>query len=190
MALPNLASASDLAARDVTASTVMLAVASSIVRGAAGSPILETDSTVTLTGWGERVLRLPGLPVTAVASVEVDGTALAATAYKFIDNASLWRACGWGYETEPASVEVTMTHGFAEVPEQIKQLVIDLAVAGETAAETGAIDPRIASERIDDYTVTFVTGAEAVATAMELPKATRAWLRSAFGGGAGVVSYR
>jgi hypothetical protein len=82
MALPNLALAADLTARGVTPTsihTVMLGVASSLVREAADSPILETDSEVTLwaldqTQW----LTLPGKPVTAVDSVTLDGETLTA----------------------------------------------------------------------------------------------------------------
>ena len=53
MALPALATTSDLSARGVSPSSlwsVMLDVASCIVRGYAGSPIAETESTVELTG--------------------------------------------------------------------------------------------------------------------------------------------
>lgn len=192
MALPALATTSDLSARGVSPSSlwsVMLDVASCIVRGYAGSPIAETESTVELTGWGERSLTLPGLPIQSVSAVTIDGTALDADDWKLTDG-SLWRLCGWGDELFPVTVGVTMVHGLPEVPSSIVQLVCDLAIAGDLAASQGAIDPRVASERIDDYTVTFVTGAEAMATAMELPKLTRSWLRSSFGGGAGVVSYR
>lgn len=192
MALPALATTTDLSLRGATISglsVIMLDVASCIVRGYAGSPIAETTSTVDLTGWGERSLTLPGLPIQSVSAVTIDDTALGADGWK-LTAGSLWRYCGWGHELFPVTVGVTMVHGLPEVPSSIVQLVCDLAIAGEAAAAQGAIDPRVASERIDDYTVTFVTGAEAMASAMELPKLTRTWLRSSFGGGAGVVSYR
>jgi hypothetical protein len=72
----------------------------------------------------------------------------------------------------------------------VVNLVCDLAVAGAVAAADGAHDPRVVAESIDDYAVTFAQGAESVASAMELPKLTRRWLRSQFGGGAGVVTSR
>lgn len=191
MALPDLAASADLSARGVTPTsvhTVMLAVASSIVRAAAGGPIAQTTSTVTLTGWGSKSLELPGRPVTEVAAVTVD--AVAVTDWNLTDVGNLWRYCGWGHEECPASVSVTMTHGLPTVPPYVVQLVCDLAIAGAAAAPNGAHDPRVVAERIDDYSVTFAQGADGVATAMELPAMTKRWLRARFGGGAGVVTYR
>jgi hypothetical protein len=191
MALPNLAAGSDLTARGVTPTsvhTVMLAVASSVVREAAGGPILENESVVTLTGWGDRSLELPGKPVTAVETVEIDGVVV--TDYLLTDSGNLWYRNGWGCEDDPVTVEVTMTHGMPVVPPYVVQLVCDLAIAGANAAPDGAHDPRVVAERIDDYSVTFAQGAEAVSTVMELPAMTRRWLRSRFGGGVGVVTYR
>lgn len=193
MALVDLAVAADLSDRGVDVSdaglvAVMLAAASAVVRGAAGSPISETDSTVTLTAWGGTMLQLPGLPVQSVATVEIDGDA--ATDWKLTDTGALWRRAGWGYDLEPIPVEVTMTHGLPSVPADVVQLVCDLAIAGMGAATEGALDPRVVAERIDDYSVTFASGAEAVASAMSLPRLTRNWLRSRFGGGVQVVTYR
>jgi hypothetical protein len=164
VALPDLALAADLSARGITPTavhTTMLAVASSVVRAAAGSPIAETDSTVSLwaldcTPW----LPLPGVPVTAVASVVVDGDALDADAYKLVYS-DLWRSGSWG---------------------------TGLAILGASAATEGSHDPRVLVEKIDDYSVTFAD--DAVASAMELPALTRTWLRSQFGGGAGMVRFR
>lgn len=194
MALPDLALAADLSARGVTPTsvhTVMLAVASSLVRAAAGSPILQTTSTVTLWGLDQDCwLPLPGQPVTAVSSVTRDGTALVAgDDYKLVDG-RLWGAMPWGTGAEPMEVVVTMTHGLATVPPHIVQLVCDLAIAGADAATDGARNPNVIAERIDDYAVTFAPGAEAVASAVELPKLTKAWLRAQFGGGAAVVAQR
>lgn len=192
MALSDLADSSDLSARGITATgvhTVMLAVASSVVRAAAGGPISETTSTVVLTGWGDsQALELPGRPIQSVATVEIDGTA--ATDFVLTDTGNLWRRAGWGFCDEPTPVEVTMTHGLPTVPDYVVQLVCDLAIAGAAAAPDGAHDPRVVAEHIDDYSVTYADGAEGVASAMELPAMTKRWLRARFGGGAGVVTYR
>lgn len=193
MALPNLAASADLSARGVTPTsvhTVMLAVASSLVRAAAGSPILETTSTVTL--WGldrDQWLDLPGKPVTAVSSVTHDGDVLAADDYKLVGS-RLWGASPWGGSCEPLEIVVTMTHGLATVPPHVVQLVCDLVIAGADAALDGARNPNVIAERIDDYAVTFAPGAEAVASAMELPALTKAWLRAQFGGGVALVAQR
>lgn len=194
MALPDLATTADLSARGITPAAVhdvMLAVASSIVRGAAGSPILETDSTVTLWGLdGSQWLDLPGQPITVVTSVEFDGDTLAADDDYRLVNGRLWGATPWGASCDPLEVVVEITHGLPEVPAHIVQLVCDLAIAGADAATAGAHDPNVVAEKIDDYAVTFASGAESVATAVELPPLTKAWLRSQFGGGVAVVSYR
>lgn len=195
MPLPDLATTTDLSARGVDDDTfdsaliaVMLTVASSIVRGAAQSPIVQTTSTVTLWGLGEgRYLDLPGKPVTAVSAVAVDGVALASGDYKLI-HGRLWRLCGWGDESCPAEVAVTMTHGYPAAPAWVVQLVCDLAIAGCKAAPTGARDPRIFMEVLGPYTVQFSQLGEQVATAMELPRSTRQTLRKAFGGGAALVA--
>jgi hypothetical protein len=187
VALPNLADAADLTARGVTPTsihTVMLAVASSLVRSAADSPILETDSTVTLWALDQsQWLSLPGKPVTAVTSVQLDGETLTAgTDYKLVH--------GDLDGCEPLEVVVEMTHGLAEVPAAIVQLVCDLAILGAAAATDGAHDPRIVAEQIDDYKVQFADGADAVSSAMYIPELTAQWLRAEFGGGATVVSFR
>jgi hypothetical protein len=191
VALPDLASVTDLSTRGVESSGLaveMLAVASSIVRGVCQSPILETTSTVTLwTSDGDAFLDLPGKPVTAVSSVVLDGTTLDTGAYRLV-HGRLWRAGGWGWKCDPRPVVVTLTHGFAEVPPEVRQLVCDLAIAGMNAAADGARVPGVVSESIDDYTVSFAQGAEAVATAMELPRATRLAFRRRFGGGAALVA--
>lgn len=194
MALPNLAAAADLSTRGVDVSDTalvaeMLAVASSVVRRAAQSPILETTSTVTLWGLDDgRYLDLPGKPVTAVSSVVVDGVALAASDFKLMDG-RLWRQVGWG-GCEPVEVVVTLTHGFLAVPADVKQLVCDLAIAGMGAAREGAHNPNVIAEKIDDYSVSFAQGYESVASVFELPRLTRQSLRKRFGGGAGLVTSR
>lgn len=167
----------------------MLAVASTIVREAAGSPILQTTSTVTVGGWGERNLTLPGQPVMAVSAVSVDGQAVGD--HQLVDG-RLWRYCGFGWAHCPASVTVTYTHGLATVPADIVDLVCNLVIAGAAALEEGGgtRDPRTVAEEIDDYSVTWAKGAEAVATVMELPPGTRRLLASRFGGGAGMVTHR
>lgn len=186
MALANLASTTDLSARGITTTalhTTMLTVASSLVREAAGGPVLATTSVVTLWAFEpSQWLPLPGSPVTAVASVVHDGDTLTAnTDYKLVDG-QLWGATCWGDGATPVKVVVTLTHGHAVVPPPVVNLVCDLAILGAKVAADGAADPRIVAERIDDYSVTFSEGAALVATAMQIPAATRLWLRRQFGG--------
>lgn len=197
MALPDLASESDLDARGVEADAnidvgVFLSIASSVVRKAAQSPIVETTSTVDLWAQDEdRYLDLPGKPVTAVSAVVLDGTTLAASDYQLI-HGRLWRQCGWGCGYDPKKATVTLTHGYLAAPDWVVQLVCDLAIAGIKAAPGGARDPRVFVESLGPYSVTWSQlGASAqVATAMELPSATKLALRRAFGGSAALVAAR
>jgi hypothetical protein len=194
VSLPNLADSADLSVRDTedrdpALRETMLSVASALVREAAGSPILSTTVTVSwwVTEWNE-FETVPVRPLRSVASVTLDGEPI--TDHKVVYN-DLWRSAGWFNEGgDPAEIEITATVGLPTVPERVKQLVCDLAILGMNSASTGAVDPRVVAERIDDYSVTFAQGAEAVASAMTIPSATRASLRARFGGGVGSVRLR
>lgn len=192
MPLPNLAASADLSARGVDVSntalvSTMLTVASSLVREAAGSPILSATVTVSwwVSEWSEWET-IPVRPVQSVASVTLDGEAV--TDHKVVYN-DLWRRDGW-YVDEPVEIEATLTVGLPAVPESVKQLVCDLAILGMNTADAGALDPRVVAERIDDYSVTFSEAAGAVSSAMTIPRATRSALRARFGGGVGSVRLR
>lgn len=185
MALEPLATIADLAARGVTveapetaAVNVYLNVASSLVRDAAGSPISETTSTVTLEVRGTRV-PLPGQPVTAVSGVFVDGVAV--TDYKLLSGA-LVRSCGFRPGSE---VTVTFTHGLPTVPADIVDLVCRLAGQELVSLRSGETSSRaVESERIGDYSVKYddiETGT------MALSDFQRKRLAARFGAGAGMV---
>lgn len=193
MALTPLASTADLTVRDITVpdptkAHELLMAASAVVRSAAGSPISQVTSTIDVVAWpGERTIRLPGLPVQSVASVSKGVQTL--TDWVFTGS-SLWRACGWVYAA-PEPITVTYTHGLPEVPKDVVDLVCALTAAGLNAAsEDYAIRSGVIAERIDDYSVQWAQGADAVSMAMELPPRTRHWLARRFGGGYGLVTHR
>lgn len=190
MALDPLATQADLEARGLTVDPsetefvgVSLDVASTAVREAAGSPISETTSTITLEGEPGQWLTLPGLPVSAVATVELDGVAI--TDWR-LRSQRLWRAVGWTGCDGPSEVEVTQTHGLATVPSDIVDLVCRM-VAGALKAQrseedgTGLATEVITSERIGDYAVTF--GGDGRVSEMDLPQYWRERLEARFGGG-------
>lgn len=191
MALAPLATSADLSARGVDVSNTslvgaMLAVASSVVRQAAGSPISETTGTVTVWATdGSQWLDLPRL-TKDVSSVKIDGAAT--TDYTWA-GARLFRVCGWGSSYSPRRIDVTLTQGYADVPEHVVQLVCDLAILGMNTAGEGAHDPRVWVESIDDYRVTFNQKADLLSSAMELPPATRKALAAMFGSSAGMVTF-
>ena len=194
MALAALATVADLSARGVDVSNaelagLMLDVASAAVRDAAGCPITEVTSTVQLAAPDAPWLALPAGPVTDVSTVLVDGVEV--TDWRLVAGA-LYRPCGWRL-WEPAVVTVTYTHGLPAAPADVVDLVCSLAAAGIAAAADGYVartggSPQ--SEAIDDYRVTYAQPADLSAGPMELPPATRAWLRSRFAGSAHVVGLR
>lgn len=188
-----LATPTDLAARNITVdgtAATMLAVASSAVRGAAGSPISQVTSTITYTGWSyDRYLRLFGPPVTAVSAVLLNEDTI--TDWRFVADGRLWRRCGWGVDDGPTDVVTTQTHGLPTVPPEIVDLVCSYTAAGMAAAADGyESHAGKVAERVDDYSVSWAQGAEAVASVMEIPEGTRQWLSSMFGGSAAVVATR
>ncbi|MFE9765114.1 hypothetical protein ACFYPC_11365 [Streptomyces sp. NPDC005808] len=197
MALDPLATQADLEARGLTVEAseeamvgVFLDVASTAVREAAGVPISETTSTILLEGGPGQWLTLPGLPVSAVASVELDGVAL--TDWR-LRSQRLWRAVGWTGCDGPSEVEVVQTHGLADVPSDIVDLVCRM-VAGALKAQraeadgTGLATEVITSERIGDYAVTF--GGDGRVSEMDLPQYWRERLEARFGGGAQLLRSR
>ncbi|MET8824788.1 hypothetical protein ABZX40_17960 [Streptomyces sp. NPDC004610] len=198
MALSPLASVADLTARGLTVApeeetlaAVYLDVASAAVREAAGVPISQTTSTVTLTGPDDsQWLTLPGPPVTTVTSVEIDGVPV--TGWRLRSH-RLWRACGWQPGCEPAEVEVVQTHGLPVVPADIVDLVCRIAAATLIAFRSqpdgeGLAARDIRSERIGDYAVTY--GDSGRITEVELPEYLREQLAARFGGGLAVVRFR
>jgi hypothetical protein len=197
VALSPLATVADLTARGVTVDVsetafvgVYLAVASAAVREAAGVPISQTTSTIDVEGVATRWLHLPGPPVTAVASVELDGEPV--TDWR-LRSGQLWRACGWSPGSEPSEVTVTYTHGLPTVPSDIVDLVCRIAAATLIAYRSqpdgeGLAAKDVRSERIGDYSVQYGDGGRI--TEVELPDYLREQLRARFGGGVAVVKSR
>jgi len=197
VALEPLATVADLVALgltvDDTETTIVeryLTVASAAVRDAAGSPISQTTSTVTVEGEADQRLRLPGSPITAVTTVELDGVAV--TDWRLRSD-RLWRHGGWTAADGPSEVEVTYTHGLPEVPADIVDLVGRLvagALASHRADDDGASlgTQVVTSERIGDYAVTY--GGDGLATDMELPAYLRERLAARFGGGISLMRSR
>ncbi|WP_306186967.1 hypothetical protein [Streptomyces sp. MK5] len=198
MALQPLATVADLTARGLTVDAaetaiadVYLDVASTVVRDAAGCPISQTTSTVTLEGEASQWLALPGLPVTDVASVVLDGATV--TDWR-LRSSRLWRACGWSDRCEPSEVEVTYTHGLPTVPADIVDLVCRLAAATLVAYRAGGATGEnlgsrpVIQERIGDYSATY--SYSPLMSEQELPDYERTRLRARFGGGIAVVKSR
>lgn len=170
---------------------VFLDEASAAVREAAGVPISETTSTVSLAGTCDRWLRLPGPPVTAVASVEIDGAAV--TDWKLGDGL-LWRRRGWQPSDEPVRVTVEQTHGLPEVPVDIVGMVcalvgMALRLVHSSADGAGAspLPQDVVSVGIDDYRVAFKQDGNRNLTVFTIPERVQRALKARFGGGASMM---
>jgi len=199
MALDPLATVADIEARGVTVDpgdvgtlTTFLGVASAAVREAAGCPIAPpVESTVVLEGSHSTWLTLPGLPVVSVQSVTEDGAPV--TDFR-LASGRLWRRCGWSYDYGPSLLTVTYTHGLAEPPADIVDMVCRLALSGLIAAKSAddgsdLAASRVWQERIGDYFVMYRQDTAGVSE-IELPQALAERLRARFGGGAALLMSR
>ncbi|GAA3384494.1 mobile element protein [Streptomyces racemochromogenes] len=129
---------------------VALSAASRRFRGAVRHPVsLVAAETIVLDGSGALSLLLPAAPVTDVASVTVDGQTLTAgTDYTWSADGYLHRmGCAW--PSTLRSVTVVYSHGYADIPGDIQEVVIDQARA------MYAILPGVQQQTVGAQSVTF-----------------------------------
>lgn len=131
-----------------------LNAASRRFRGAVRHPVtLIAGDTVVLDGIGAYAALLPAAPVVSVQSVELDGTALTAgTDYDWSADGYV-RRLGSPWPCTLRCLEVTYTHGYAQVPEDIQEVVLDQARA------IYAVQPGVQQKTVGSQSVTF--GAQA-----------------------------
>jgi len=186
--LTDLKALRPVAEADEPLASAMLAAASAAIVEAAGSPIVKKTSTVKLVTVPGRRLRLPGGPIREVLSVKIDGDDVDGWVLR---GDSLWRRTHWQTSAIPVEVEVTYTHGYDEVPEDIVYLTCLLASSAMAEAGEG-LESRagLAYESIDDYRVGFEQGQFASTSAIEIPAGTRAMLRRRFGNAVGMTVTR
>jgi hypothetical protein len=167
--------------------TLLLEAGTAVVQEAAGGQrILQvTGATLTTTGNTDSWLDLPQIPVTAIGTVTLDGTALTVgiepTNYRRIGN-RLWRTDGWQtYVGQPSDVVATgVTHGYATGSQELqlaRSAVLSLA-KGQFTNPGG-----VQSESIDDYNVSY----NAMVAQMEASPFLKASLRKKYGRRAGLA---
>ncbi|MGW7247701.1 mobile element protein [Streptomyces decoyicus] len=124
-------------------------------RGAVGHAVtLVTDDVVTLDGNGRESLLLPVWPTIAVSEVLLDGEALAEGVDYAWSAAGMLRRLGCGrWPDRLRCVQVTYTHGWADSPEDVQEVVID------QARTMDAVRPGIQTMQTGGQTLTY--GAQA-----------------------------
>ncbi|MFJ3812283.1 mobile element protein [Streptomyces sp. NPDC090073] len=127
-----------------------LTAASRRFRGAVRHPVsLVAGDVVTLDGTGQQTLLLPSAPVIAVPSVKLDGvTVTQGTDYEWSADGIL-RRIGACWPDRLRCVEVSYDHGYAVIPEDIQEVVIDQARA------LYRIDPGVQTKTVGGQSVTF-----------------------------------
>lgn len=183
-----LATPSDLASLlqkdvDTASATLVVEACTAVVQTAADGQriVLVTNEAATVIGTTGQWLRLPQFPVASVSTVTLDGVALTAglpgsgtTTYRLVGD-RLWRGCGWQtYCGEPSTVSFVYTHGYAAGAQELqigRGAVLSLG-RGLFENPSGA-----ASEKIDDYAVTYA----AAEAALEASPALKAAIRKQYG---------
>ncbi|MEU9436597.1 hypothetical protein [Streptomyces sp. NPDC048252] len=158
MALPPFATAAELTASmqtpvDAAAADLALASASAVIRRWTRQTItrvVDDVATLRIIDCGELVL--PQRPVVSVSHVNVNALVLNDWV---LSGDRLLRAGGWrqlpGTTTypDPGLVQVTYTHGWDEIPDEVRAVCLDLA------ASTLSNPSMLRQESIDDYARTF-----------------------------------
>ncbi len=152
----------------------LLLRASVRIRRAAGYPISSTTSTVRYVVDDGRVTLLgsPVTAVTAVAKLAEDGGGTL-TGWRWDGGNRLFGVPSWG------QVNVTQTHGWTVIPDELKDLVCSVAARLGVSGGAAGMEAGIRSESIDDYSVTYA--AETLTMASDLLEGEKAALRQILG---------
>lgn len=151
----------------------LLARASARLRRAAGQQISRTETTIRLRADSRGLVRLPAPPVVevaaVVAAVEDGGAELDGWVWDGRD-----RVCGL-----TGDVVVTYTHGLDPIPDELLDLVCQVAARLAQEPDSGGMAAGVRSESIDDYSVTYAQ--EALDVAAGLLGGEEAALRAVLG---------
>jgi hypothetical protein len=181
----------DPADLDVPRATLVGEGATAVVQAAAGRQriLAVAGDTAELLGDSDSWLQLPQWPVTAVATVALDGAALATGAagsggatYRR-HGSRLWRGCGWQtHRGEPSTVIVVYDHGYPPLDQRLqlaRSAVLGLVRGVYPNAEA------LTQVRLGDYAATF----EAMTARMDASPFLADALRGQYGHRAGLVRF-
>lgn len=106
--------------------TQVVQLASGAVRAYCGWNLSLATETLQVAGSGTIVLTLPTLNLITVTAIVVDGTDLALDplTVSWTRRGQLLRMAGWPHM---ATVDVTCEHGYAEIPDVVKLVTLELA---------------------------------------------------------------
>ncbi|KAE8130217.1 MULTISPECIES: mobile element protein [Bifidobacterium] len=127
LALPALLAQKLDVTEDDAPMLLALDLASARFRGQTNNPISLTTETVTLDAHGTRTLLLPFTPLVDVQALAVGGVTYGPGGFE-------WSAAGILRFPDPIAdrwrtVELTCTHGYAEIPQDVQEAVLDQATA-------------------------------------------------------------
>lgn len=140
------------------------------------------DDTAELDGNGRDAIRLPGYPVTSIASVQVgenNPTTLDSSDYRVRDDPAFSGENGGVLERRQAvwprgweNVQVTYTWGYSSPPGAVERVADDLVIEAVQAAAKDAKGKGATSLSLDGFSVSFPEGG----LRMDLDESQRATL--------------
>ena len=117
-----------------------------------------TGETITLDCVGGPRVFLPELPVTGISSVEEDGDVLALGGDYQLGQYGVLHRIGQDWESGIQIVEVTYTHGYNPIPQDVRDVCTRAASrayqAGMKASEMAAV-PGVQAKSLGDFSVQF-----------------------------------
>lgn len=175
---------------ETSQATALLADATAFLQEELGGQLIESGTT-TFTVQAdpcETRIRLPQWPLRSLTSVTLNGSTVT-TEVEHRDG-YLYRSGGWLPQSgdQFADVTVTYAYGYSSVPAELVTWCCVLAAGAMAQAARGGslASSGVASERIDDYSVSYT----ADASAFEIPERVLARLRASYGAGAWVSGSR
>lgn len=148
---------------------LLLEIATGAIRDECGGQVIEqvAGDAIEIRGVWAPELWLPQFPVTAIASIAIDGNEVDDTGWRFSRDGMVTRYPGAGIAAPPLDgpdwvgrshwggpdvlVAVTYTHGYAQIPTSVKGICLDLVKRAIRAPDAGAV----IQETVASYSVSY-----------------------------------